>query len=115
MSKPKHDNARLKDGITKRKEEYGTKQCAASDCKNLFLPKIAFQIYCNRNCNEREKKRKKREKLKSNGLCPQCGQKMDNPDSRHPRVKGKITYCSKCQDRFHKNYASRSFYERVEL
>lgn len=96
---------KLKYGVRKLQEkilraERRSIQCVAPDCEVYFIPKVSFQIYCSRLCCERTKTRNKRSKRASNGLCPQCGGEMDFPESRHPKVRGEISYCSRCQDHF---------------
>ena len=80
------------------------RKCAASDCDNNIDGMMSHALYCSVQCRWREHKRKTYEKRISKGKCPQCGNEMDSPTSSH---KKSPSYCSKCQEYYHKKYLNR--------
>jgi len=74
------------------------------ECGKSFAPANAKQKFCSAACRDRFKKRRLRLKRKEQGLCPQCGGPMDYPVRIGPGSKTpgrqKITYCSKCREKF---------------
>lgn len=78
-------------------------KCAAPDCDIEFVPQTPQEKYCTDRCRWRDFKRKKYEFRRKNGLCPQCGGKMDFPPSYH-LSKASPQYCSACQKYFRERY-----------
>lgn len=73
------------------------------ECGLSFAPVINRQKFCSPQCHARFHARKRRNKRKEQGLCPQCGGPMDWPAriGSGRKTRGpKITYCSRCREKF---------------
>lgn len=94
--------------VSKAKKIYSlyganVKPCASPECDNLFPVTHHRRMYCTPRCRDREKRRRYWKERRKKWLYPQCGGKMDYPESLHS-TRRYITYCSSCREYFKKRY-----------
>jgi len=82
----------------------GAARCPS--CGRPFM-KRGRRVYCSPRCAWREKARRRREKRRAAGLCPQCGRSMPECPPSKQKKRGSISYCETCRSRFRRYYERR--------
>lgn len=86
----------------KSKPRAGTPLRNCLVCGDEFSPTRGRDLYCGSTCRWRAAKRRRRERLRKAGLCPQCGAEMPAPAAGER--KETISYCEMCQRYFKRVY-----------